>query len=313
MQTRADKEQSQRRKARVHTLLGLAVVAALLAWGGYMLPKHASQPPAAVFGVNLQKDEVLSRLIIDLLRSVEAEKSAVMAITDQESQEFADQTRQAIRAVEDGRRQLQPLLESDPQPDEFKLIQDFDRAWAELRQVDDQVLDLAVQNSNLKAMALAQGQARQAVDRFSQALEALMDQETASPQALALTRQAARAQAAAMRLYMGLIPHINEATEEGMDRLEAQMSLDEEALQAALGSLEGLCDEAGKPALEQARQAWQEFAGLKKDILALSRQNSNVRSLAISLGQKRKLAAQCQEILSSLQEAVRARGFKATR
>jgi len=49
------------------------------------------------------------------------------------------------------------------------------------------------------------------------------------------------------------------------------------------------------------------------EVIRLSRENTNVKSFELSLGRKRKIAAQCDEILISLQEAVRSREFKATR
>jgi len=45
----------------------------------------------------------------------------------------------------------------------------------------------------------------------------------------------------------------------------------------------------------------------------LSRRNSNVRSLALSLGQKRTLTARCEETLGALQDALAKRGFGGTR
>jgi hypothetical protein len=47
--------------------------------------------------------------------------------------------------------------------------------------------------------------------------------------------------------------------------------------------------------------------------MKLSRQNDNVRSLALSLGQKRKTTVQCQEILAALEETIQGKVYKATR
>jgi hypothetical protein len=45
----------------------------------------------------------------------------------------------------------------------------------------------------------------------------------------------------------------------------------------------------------------------------LSRRNSNVRSLAMSLGEKRMLTAACEDSLRALRDALAKRGFTATR
>jgi hypothetical protein len=57
-----------------------------------------------------------------------------------------------------------------------------------------------------------------------------------------------------------------------------------------------------------------DFQHINADIVALSRQNSNIRSYALSLGQQRKTTAQCQDVLTTLQETVQqSMAYKATR
>ena len=73
----------------------------------------------------------------------------------------------------------------------------------------------------------------------------------------------------------------------------------------ALQSLRALVDESGQPWLDAAWAAYKDLQHLNGDIVELSRQNSNVRSYALSLGQKRKMTAQCQGVLTALQEMVR--------
>ena len=52
---------------------------------------------------------------------------------------------------------------------------------------------------------------------------------------------------------------------------------------------------------------------LNAQIIALSRRNTNVRSLALSLDQKRTMTATCEESLRALQDALARRGYSATR
>ena len=47
--------------------------------------------------------------------------------------------------------------------------------------------------------------------------------------------------------------------------------------------------------------------------MALSRRNSNVRSLALSLGRKRAVTAECDDVLLALQDTLSKHDFKATR
>ena len=52
---------------------------------------------------------------------------------------------------------------------------------------------------------------------------------------------------------------------------------------------------------------------IHKEIITLSRRNSDVRSLALSLGRKRTVTAECEEQLQALEEALAKHEFTATR
>jgi hypothetical protein len=261
----------------------------------------------------LKKGEMVARMRIDLLRAVEAEKSAVLADTDQASREHADLARQAAQAVETHRQEFQKLLSAEPSPEEGKLAQEFDQAWTEFRKVDQEILELAVQNTNLKAAVLSQGQVSLALDSLEQALERLRENEADRPRALKINNLACRAVTAGLKALALQAPHINEPSDQGMDRLEAQMRVQEDVLRQSLGMLEALVDPAGQPDLGAARQAYQRFSDLSREVVGLSRRNSNLKSLELSLGQKRRVAARCQETLAALAEVIENRGFKATR
>ena len=53
-----------------------------------------------------------------------------------------------------------------------------------------------------------------------------------------------------------------------------------------------------------ARAAFERFVALNGEIPALSRRNTNVRSLAIALDQRAKLATPCEESLQALESAL---------
>ena len=71
-----------------------------------------------------------------------------------------------------------------------------------------------------------------------------------------------------------------------------------------LGGLAAIHEFHGNPDLEIALSNWARFSEVKGRILALSRENTNVKSLTISLGQKRKVLFLCQDLLSALQQTI---------
>ncbi len=222
----------------------------------------------------------------DLDAVAKAEKSAVLADTDEDSLRFAEASRAAVERVAAG---LDRLGETDD-AGEADLVRGFATAFAEYRKANEEVLGLAVQNTNLKALALSFGQASAALADMAQALAPLGD----NPAAL-------RARIAALRVQALHAPHIMEKTEARMDALERDMARADRAARAALAALP-----AGEAAV-RAREAYALHWRLTGDILRLSRQNTNVRSLELSLGRTTRLLAACAEALGRLETLYRER------
>jgi hypothetical protein len=266
----------------------------------------------SAFEQSVQKLHLLQAMRRDLLAAAEAEKSAVMAETDEASQAFAEQSLQASQRVEEARRALAPLLAGKHQ--EAHLFQTFSRCWDTLQEIDREVLSLAVQNTNLKALRLSFVPTAAAMQSMEDALTHLMDVTSASPDAVRITRLAAKAVIGALNIYTLHAPHIAESAVTRMEEMEAVMHSLDAQVTDALQNLQALVAEPGTPFLEAAWASYKDFQHLNTAIVALSRQNSNVRSYALSLGQKRKTTAQCQEGLAVLQETVQQRmRYTATR
>ncbi len=85
------------------------------------------------------------------------------------------------------------------------------------------------------------------------------------------------------------------------------------AARTNLAELAPLVGASGRIHLDSARAALDEFTSVNTEIVTLSRRNSNVRSLALSLGRKRSLTAECDEQLRALQEALSKHAIQATR
>jgi len=200
----------------------------------------------------LQLIQIMSR---DLMASAEAEKSAVMAETDEASHAFAEQSMQAAQNVEKARRTLEPLLEGNPQ--EVQLFHEWSRCWERLQAIDQEVLSLAVKNTNLKAFRLSFVPSAAALGRLENALNQLMDQVSSSPNAVAMTRHASRAAIGAFHIYALQAPHIAESTAIQMDKIEAAMKHHDTQVTDALHNLQVQVDESSKPFLHTAWASYQ--------------------------------------------------------
>jgi hypothetical protein len=301
---------SSRKTGLWFLLAGLVLVSVLL-WVGVQYRNNLYL--ADVLNIRAKKAEVLSRMRAELLRSVEAEKNAVMADTDEASLAFADESRQAAQSMERGRQELGLLMEKDHSDRERELLREFDRCAAELQEVDHVILDLAVKNTNIKAMKLSFGPGRAALNRFEEALKDLTRAKTLSNVNDQIAEKVCIALVAALKIHDLHAPHIASPNDEEMDRFEAEMEHDASEIRMSLSQLKSLVPEANQSSLKEAASAYGELEKVTREVIGLSRQNTNVKSFELSLGRKRKITAQCDEILSNLQEALRSKEFKATR
>jgi hypothetical protein len=97
-----------------------------------------------------------------------------------------------------------------------------------------------------------------------------------------------------------------------MRSMETEMTAADDVARRALERLRGLVPQAAAD-LAAAAAALDQFKTTNTELVALSRRNSNVRSLALSLGRKRTLTGACDESLRALQDALMTHGFAATR
>jgi len=280
----------------------LVIVIVLLA-----LHSHRDEDTATRAAFRAKRLELVGRIHAALSLSSEAEKSAVMATTDQESRTFAEQARSASAVVEERRDELGKLLEMGGTREERDLLSQFSQALTQVQQIDRELLDLASKNTNLKAYALVFGPVADALASMDGALSRILRESTNStaPEARQVMLLASGAQSGAWRIQALLPPHIFEESDQKMDELEARMSNEDEKVRSALKELGALLGSRSSD-LETAMSSYARFTEFKKQILDLSRQNTNVRSLIISLNQKRKAIQMCRDALDTLEQAIQA-------
>ena len=299
-------------RERLAMLLGCGIAVAFILVA--VLARYSDNPPSmhSMYENILEKKKILEHLRLDLLKSVEMEKSAVMALTDEESLRYADQSRAAAARVDTSLAALRPLIDARTMPTEQTLLEEFSGCWTELSGIDRILLPLAVANTNLKAAKLSRDKGTASVQRFEQALESLRLAATGKANEQQIAIEISRALIAALKLFNLHGPHIAEADDSTMDQLEARMHAEQEVAHSSLVALGALFGRE-EVAITRAKAAFAEFLAITTQVVHLSRQNSNVKSMEISMGRKRLLAATCDEALDALQETMVKRLSKATK
>jgi hypothetical protein len=240
-------------------------------------------------------------LIVRFTKASDASNRAVMAEHDNRSDLFAREAEHALAAVEKDIEALAPLLRGSRYSKESALLDTFRSQLAAYREVDRTVLSLAVENTNVKAQQLSFGAARQAADDCRAALEAL---QAGGRDQWQVTALAVRAYASVREIQAIQAPHIAEPDDAAMDRMELQMAAAETTARRAIAELGPLVAASGRSRLSDANAAFERFIAINKQIVVLSRRNTNVRSLALSLNEKNKLTATCEATLRQLHDAL---------
>jgi hypothetical protein len=260
--------------------------------------------PAEELAFKASRVDLVSRMRLALASASEAEKSAVLAITDQDSQTFAGQARAAATEVEQARRELGELLKTGGTQGEKELFNQFSELFAEFQRIDNDLLNLAVKNTNIKAYSLAFGPAAAALDEMNAALSRLIASNAASPEEKRVMLLAYGAETSGLRIQTLIPQHIAEESDQKMDELEAAMTKAGEQIRKNLDDLTALPKLKRNTDLVTAISSYDRFSKIKTQILALSRENTNIRSLSISINRKRNVMFLCQDTLDRLQQAI---------
>jgi hypothetical protein len=256
----------------------------------------------------LDARRLVGEMRIQFAKASDASGRAVMADTDADSVTFAQEARTAAGVVDADIPRLSQRLSGD----DTGLLAAFRERFARYRALDQQILDLAVENTNLKAQRLSFGPVRAAADQLAAALDAAVAALPAGDRCHA-GDLAARAKLAVREIQVLQAPHIAESRDAEMTRMEKEMAARQDAARASLASLDGMARGPAKAPLSQARAAMDRFEQTSRQLIALSRANSNVRSLELALRQQPALASACDESLTALQDALAKEGFSGTR
>ncbi|HEX7793768.1 MAG TPA: hypothetical protein VF456_05420 [Vicinamibacterales bacterium] len=270
-----------------------------------------SSQPGLVLTDQVEARRLGSDMRIQFTMAADAANRAVMADTDDTSKAAADEAVKSREAVERDGHALEPLLKRLGYAGDLESLDEFNKQFAEYKRLSDETLTLAVENTNLKAQRLSFTTVQKAVDDFRGALDKL------PPMARATDRshvQALSAQAVASVLTIQVIEarHIAESDDQAMTKMEDQMALADRDARRALADLQALVPKGG-PALGEANAALNQLKTVNDQIVQLSRRNTNVRSLALALGQLHSLRAKCEAALQGLNDSLSQHEFKATK
>jgi hypothetical protein len=292
-------------KPRFADLLWMTAGAAILLVVVLLVLHFNKEPdPTEQLAFRARRLEMIAQMRLSLASASEAEKSAVIAVTDSDSQTYADQAHAATANVEHGRKDLEELLNAGGTQKEKDTLARFATAFVEFQRIDSELLALAVKNTNLKASVMTFGPAADALKDMQADLSRVIAKTATDSSARDVALLAFGAEIGALHIQALLAPHIAEESDAKMGELEAQMATHDQEIRKAFEGLTAIAGLANDSDVAAAAANYTRFNELRARILALSHENTNVRSIAISLDQKRAIARTCQNALDALQQAI---------
>ncbi|MFN8058506.1 MAG: hypothetical protein U0Q12_05025 [Vicinamibacterales bacterium] len=237
-----------------------------------------------------------------LAKASDASNRAVMADASERSSPFVAEAEHAKRSLAADIDALRGVLTGPGFESERQLVERFEHAYASYRSIDDEILGLAGEDTNRKAQGLSFGAAASAADAVAASLDALRPIRGREWQVEA---QKARAVTEAQRILALEAPHIAEAGDAAMDAIEGRMREAEARARRALETLRGLT--VTPAGVDTAAERFSRLWDLNAEIVRLSRQNTNVRSLALALNEKGKRFVACEQALAALSSALEQR------
>ena len=175
---------------------------------------------------------IAADLLVQFTKAADAANRSVMADTDESSVVFAGEAEQAKEAIQKDAAALAPILQSLDYAEEARLLEEFGSRFTEYRELDRTILELAVENTNLKAQRLSFGPAQEAADEFRDALDA-GGAPDAARDAWHVKALVATAVAAVREIQVLHAPHIADADDAVMTRMEKSMEASEASARGA--------------------------------------------------------------------------------
>jgi hypothetical protein len=278
------------------------------AWAYLSLVLLAACNAKPAFILDTEKLEVIDQIELAFNKSLDAEKSAVLAPTREASESFAAETRAANAKVTSDLEKLGKIVASENVPKEVEDFANLEEAWKVSKEIDERLLTLDLAGTNLKAVALTSGEGLLALNNFVDSLSAIAAQTT-DPARL---RDLSSASVSAFRIQILFPAHIASADEAQMRALEQQIGEQIANVDRVMKELQVDTPEPERAEVEGAASSWQRHGRVNAEVLRLSHENTNVRSSELSINEKRRATEAMRNAIEALDTDIRT-SIRATR
>ncbi len=248
----------------------------------------------------MAKVSELSESHVKFLGGVRAQKNAVLSPEDDISKAFATASRAFQAEATDKAARLKELIGRDRNDAQSKAVDDFIKALNEAGRINEQILDLAIQNTNIKARRLLSTDIQRLTDVLSARLQAWDDEvtskETLDAQGVKRLKTLYEVHDSLMRIQSNAIKHIESSGDEEMSAQEKKLDELLEQIQngLAIASVGDVVNQV------DSRAKLSDLKLLLAKMTKLSRLDTNNRSVALSLNESKMAGDECVKRIGEL-------------
>jgi methyl-accepting chemotaxis protein len=260
---------------------------------------------------------LLSDVGANVQRARRIELRAVIVSGDKESREYAAQSREIAKLVDDAYPELSGLIDPSPKSSDRQNLEKFHAAWQEYRKIQEATLDLAVENSNVKSHKLATGKIDEKVNAILHAAATGLQQMEKNPIEISSEKSDLRSKAAenirlaiqrlqiiVLDLHRQLNLYVYDSSDEEMNLLDERIALWQQDSEKLLADLSAIPEINDVQWLEALRGGFRDLKPLTAQMQKLLRANTNSRSFALSESAIKQLD-DCRANLVGLNDSLR--------
>ncbi|MFH0727816.1 MAG: MCP four helix bundle domain-containing protein [Pseudomonadota bacterium] len=236
---------------KLYLVLGILVVTAVAIFTEAMIGLNSfNKQVTVVTTYQLPEVRLFGELVLAISDTMNSEKAAIIADTEEASKKNAESAEAFHKEADKDLQMLKDLYQDDPKASgqERSLLMELEKDWEAFEKTDKDILSLAVQNTNLKAMDAALKQVQPVRELFLTTLSKLVPEWETAGDAQKLT-VGFRMITAIDNTYANIFSHINSSSKAEMDTLEKKNTEYETTLKGALQKLMTEGSETEKAAL----------------------------------------------------------------
>jgi len=271
-----------------HKMLGLTVILmASMLVVSYVAVNRLSGVNAQIRQLvdrTIQKRTLETELQVKVLASIRAQKNSILSPNDEQSKEVAASSRTSLTEARALFDKLDQLISEEKIAGQSAAAEALDKSLDAARKINDEVVDLSVQNTNVKARRLLAGEIQRQINILAAHFQKWVGAATSKePPDVARLKTLYEIHTALLELHPNAIKHIESSSEEEMGAQEKKLAELQEQIQGGLKAGSG-----GDPTGEvEPRAALAELKNLYVDLFKLSRLNTNNRSTSLSLNESK--------------------------